>query len=169
VKGLDITDGASVYSRKKVDLTKVLNTTLAERDIGEPVKRKTMPEALTYTGALKLSTLSHNRIRALWNIDQIKDRNKPVETVNTDDKVPFFLPDSFNIVKAPVTEEAEEGVQVVTSTRTEFGALLSESSDAVVMGILYEASPSKIELLLLELSATDEIAALIEFLLRNMT
>jgi hypothetical protein len=40
-----------------------------------------MPKALKYEKQLKVSGLSHHRIRALWNIDQIKDRNKAIEPV----------------------------------------------------------------------------------------
>ena len=124
IKGIDIESGTSIYSAKKINLDKLLHSEVIP-EVANPKAIRAMPKAIDYAPSLTVSQLPFPRIAALWNIDQIKDRNKPIEPVTTENKIPFFLPDSFNIV--PMPEQGE--TKVLEKPKSDMGIILTDKTD----------------------------------------
>lgn len=81
----------------------------------------------------------------------------------TETKIPFFLPDSFNIVPQPEMGETK----LIEKPKSDLGIILSDKSDEEILELLKELSPSKLELLVLELSDPNDIEGLLQFFLRS--
>mmetsp|Transcript_13275 Transcript_13275/g.24902 ORF Transcript_13275/g.24902 Transcript_13275/m.24902 type:complete len:864 (-) Transcript_13275:28-2619(-) len=160
MEGFDVATEARFYSKKKLNLSELSATaqeTKAHVDIDK------LP-ALPGVDGLTLSDLPFQRIIALHFIDDVKERNKPIAPPKKPEKVPFFLPDTLGIVKAPEVTTEETHILPLQEIESE----LSKRIDlpmGEILGYLKDQSPSSIELSLLQIQE-DEVDAVAEFFIR---
>jgi U3 small nucleolar RNA-associated protein 21 len=155
LKGFDIKQGKEFYSRKKVSIEKLRNLDEVEHIRPEVVVGE-LP-ALPVHESVKLSELPFHRVQALYTWDTIKERNKPIDPPKKPDNIPFFLPDTLNIVKAPdAIGEEKKPVRVIKSSESESELSIKlHLSHKSTLTYLKELPPGKIELSLWELDEDD--------------
>jgi U3 small nucleolar RNA-associated protein 21 len=160
LQGFDVASEDRFYTKKRLNLTEL---TQGAQGAKTRVDIDRLPELPTVEG-LTLSDLPFQRIIALHYIDDVKDRNKPINPPKKPDKVPFFLPDTLGIVKAPVEAAEESHVVPLQEVESE----LSKRVDlplSEVLAYLKGQSPSALELSLLQVQE-DEVEAVAEFFIK---
>ena len=161
IKGFDVVKGKNFYSRKVV---KVKELVAKELDSAiEGVVPQKLPKAIEH-GTFKNSELAYNRILALYHLDEIKERNAPVQPPKKPEKVPFFLPDSLGIVSADglLQQEPDKKTEETMLVEKDLSVILENSSESIVE-FLKSLAPGKVELNLYGL-IDDDIPKFIEFL-----
>jgi len=147
LKGFDIKKGKDFYSTKPIKLENLVTQPIDYLE--KPVQIDKMPEKPEFD-TLELSDLPLYRVQALHNIDYVKERNKPIQPPKKPEKVPFFLPDSLNIVKKPETQETSTEKPKLEEP-SELTPHLEHSPESIT-SFLKTLSPGKIELAIVQLT-----------------
>lgn len=165
IKGFEAKSGKNIYSSKFIDIQQLI-THPNDLPNDSIVQFDKLPEAPSHS-TIRTSDIPYHRIQALYNLDDIKDRNKPIEPPKKPGNIPFFLPDSLNIVKAPQPEtEDDKPRKKIKFNESDLAPHLNHSSDSL-MTYLKSLSPGKIELNLLTLT-DDEVNLFIDLLIEAL-
>lgn len=160
ITGFDVAKGKDFYSVRPINLATL---TTAQGKASVEVAIDVLPELPDHKD-VALSSLPHARIVALNAIDEIKERNKPIQPPKKAN-IPFFLPDSLNIVKSQGKTESEDSkshLLHISPDSSELGDLLSLPATSLLERFK-TFSPSKTELLILQLAGNKEFELMIEF------
>jgi len=160
ISGFDVAKGKDFYSVRPINIATL---TTMETKARVEMAIDALPDLPEHKD-IALSSLPHARIVALNSIDEIKERNRPIQPPKKAN-VPFFLPDSLNIVKEPALVQTEDGQTHflrTSSESSELGELLSLPATSLLERFK-TFSPSKIELLVLQLTGDKELTLMMEF------
>lgn len=160
LQGFDAATEQRFYSRKRLNLSE-LSTSV--QDVKAQVDIDKFPELPAVEG-LTLSDLPFQRIIALHYIDDVKERNKPIEPPKKPEKVPFFLPDTLGIVKVPEAAPEESHIVPLQEIESELSKRI-ELPISELLAFLKSQSPSALELSLLQVQE-DEVDAIADFFIR---
>lgn len=160
VVGFDVTKGKNFYSKKVVKIKDLLTTPIDNPF--ENVAALKMPKAITHS-TFKTSEMPINRIHALFHLDEIKERNAPIEPPKKPEKVPFFLPDTLGIITYNEENKDKKEEKKEKPHEKDLSVVLSSPHD-VVLEFLKSLAPGKIELNLFGLVNDEEVQKFIEFL-----
>ncbi|CAG9331667.1 unnamed protein product [Blepharisma stoltei] len=165
IKGFEASKGKNIYSSKFIDVQQLV-TQPNELPADSITQFDKLPEVPDHS-SIKTSDIPYHRIQALYNLDDIKERNKPIKPPKKPEKVPFFLPDSLNIVKAQVpTQEDDKPRKKIKFDESDLTPHLQHSSESVT-NYLKTLSPGKIELNILTLS-DEEVPLFTSYLLEAL-
>ena len=160
ITGFDVAKGKDFYTIRPINIS---NLEEIEAKITVKVGMDALPDPPEHKH-VALSSLPHARIVALNAIDEIKERNKPIQPPKAA-KIPFFLPDSLNIIQENRETETSKGEKHVIhsdSDVSELGEILKLPINSVIEH-LKSCSPSKIELYVLQLNGNKELLLMLEF------
>lgn len=145
IKGFDVSKGKNFYSKKHIKIADILSEPVESK--AENLIQLKFPKGIEHQ-ALVTSNLPSSRIAALYNWDEIKDRNAPIEPPKKPEKVPFFLPDSLGIVKYDLESGKNEGkVEKVKEKEVELSSMVNGDLNVdSVLEFLKGLSPGRIEL-----------------------
>jgi U3 small nucleolar RNA-associated protein 21 len=160
IKGFDVKKGKNFYSRKVVKVKNLVSKPLEET--AQSVVSLKMPAKIIHN-TFKVSELPYSRVMALYHLDEIKERNAPVQPPKKPEKVPFFLPDSLGIVSAPVSSTEQAKAKLEHEKESDLSGVLQNSAESIVE-LLKSFTPDKIELNLYGLVTQAEIDLFVEFL-----
>lgn len=142
IKGFDVAKGKNFYSKK---LVKVKDLVAKELEPGkESVIAQKMPKILPH-GTFKNSELPYSRISALYHLDEIKERNAPIQPPKKPEKAPFFLPDSLGIVSFDPLSTVETEKTIEKPKEKDLANVLQNSPESIIE-FLKALSPASVEL-----------------------
>jgi U3 small nucleolar RNA-associated protein 21 len=158
IKGFDVSRGKNFYSRKKIKINEILNEPLQGKT--QSVVVLSMPKQPDFE-SLKVSDIPYSRVAALFQLDEIRERNAPVQPLKKNEKVPFFLPDSLGIVKfEPLKPLEMKKEQVKENGLKDVLGMAFES----ILEFLKTMAPAKIELNLFGIDSGEDLNRFVEFL-----
>ena len=158
IKGFDVSKGKNFYSKKRIKIADLTAEPVQSK--AESIVALQFPKEIEHE-ALAISNLPYSRISALFRLDEIKDRNKPLEPAKKPEKVPFFLPDSLGIFK--FEEKKEEKQEKKIEKDEELSKVLDHNYESI-LEMLKGFSPAKIELNLYGLTGEEDIEKFAKFL-----
>ena len=164
IKGFDVSKGKNFYSRKVVKIQNLVGKTLESQK--ESIINLKMPKVPDHE-SFKVSDLSYNRIMALYHLDEIKERNAPIQPPKKPEKVPFFLPDSLGIVSSDVVEKLPETQKILEKNKENDLSNVINNSTESILEFLKSAPPGRVELNLISLN-DEEICRFVEFLIEAL-
>lgn len=141
IKGFDVSKGKNFYSKKKIKISDLTVDPIESK--AETLIQLKLPKEIDHH-TLVTSNIPHSRIAALYNWDEIKERNAPVEPPKKPEKVPFFLPDSLGIFKYD-PEKPKDVKEKKKDVENELSEMLDGNFESI-LEFLKGLSPGRIEM-----------------------
>ena len=125
-----------IHYEHKNDISSLMDTIKIEDDDGEIINKDYISPSQIADDLVTMSTLAESKWKNLLNLDIIKKRNKPKETLKKPKQAPFFLPTvagldiQFSVDQENQSKDDSRLVKADLECLTTFGFVLKESAKA---------------------------------------